>query len=913
MSTIPPSTRPGRAENDPFGARDVPRRRLLKVGGLAAGAVAVGGAFDSPGAAQAAPPGSHALGLSQITVKHPFILSDPKTRTYALYTESTASSGSGILCYTSRDLRRWSGPTTAYTVSKGSWAAGHAPTTPRVVAYRGAYYLFVTLHDPSDVLAKGGTSDQFMDTSREGTIVARASSPVGPFVDLDSGVPATGRPLMTTDGTLYVDPVGTPYLVYAHDWVQKIDGVAEAVRLDPTDLGRTVGDQFSLFRGSDAAFYLDRRFGSSNPTYNAANTDQLSPFKVHSPQPVALPNGGLAITWTTNKHGRLAVMQAVSRTGSIHGPWDQAQTLLDDDHAGAEVFRAFTGQPLLAAQNRADRDAGGRLELYSVALTAEGVRLRGHLAALDGARGATVRDTTPPDIYVPSTRVVTTASRSARVHFTACARDDRDGGVPVTYSIPSGSVFRRGTTRVTVRAGDRAGNHASRSFLVKVAPPSADGTPSPAVTDPAAIATAFPLTMPRMGLHDPFILADRTSNTYFLYTSNDESMSGSSRNGVMAYQSKDLVHWSKPALVYTVPTGRGAWNLDQAPWAPEVHLHRGRYYLFTTLHNPSEITDPARPGQDSTRWIASYRRATILAVADTPTGPFVDMNIKAPVTDPKFDTLDGTLYVDPSGNPYLVFANEWIQKLDGTIDAIPLTRDLSRAAGEPIFMFKASDAPWWADPQYGGRYTTPGDDKELSAKQLTGYVTDGPELYTTPAGSLVSLWSSYRDDRYIETQAISRTGSIEGPWEQLPPLIWDDKGHGMVFTDFAGDMHMVMHNHMSSGVPRGEIYDMRLTDDGFQVLRHREDLDGVPGVDLSDTLAPRIYLPPTRIARAASPAGARVEFTARARDNKDAEVAVHYSKAPGSRFPIGTTSVTVTATDAAGNTSHAAFDVVVRR
>ena len=42
----------------------------------------------------------------------------------------------------------------------------------------------------------------------------------------------------------------------------------------------------------------------------------------------------------------------------------------------------------------------------------------------------------------------------------------------------------------------------------------------------------------------------------------------------------------------------------------------------------------------------------------------------------------------------MVYAHEWIQKVDGTMEAIPLNDDLTAAAGDPIHLFKASDAPW---------------------------------------------------------------------------------------------------------------------------------------------------------------------------------------------------------------------------
>jgi len=53
--------------------------------------------------------------------------------------------------------------------------------------------------------------------------------------------------------------------------------------------------------------------------------------------------------------------------------------------------------------------------------------------------------------------------------------------------------------------------------------------------------------------------------------------------------------------------------------------------------------------------------------------------------------------------------------VDGTIEAIPLTRDLT-AAGEPIHLFKASDAPW-----LNAQMTPSTREKH--------YVTDGPELF----------------------------------------------------------------------------------------------------------------------------------------------------------------------------------------
>jgi hypothetical protein len=83
-------------------------------------------------------------------------------------------------------------------------------------------------------------------------------------------------------------------------------------------------------------------------------------------------------------------------------------------------------------------------------------------------------------------------------------------------------------------------------------------------------------------------------------------------------------------------------------------------------------------------------------------------------------------------------------------------------------------------------------------------------------------------------------------------------------------------------------------------------------VTVRDTTAPVIKTPADLVVEATSPAGAAATFAATASDLVDGSVSVSYSAAPGGTFALGTTNVTVTATDAAGNTASATFKVVVR-
>jgi hypothetical protein len=85
-------------------------------------------------------------------------------------------------------------------------------------------------------------------------------------------------------------------------------------------------------------------------------------------------------------------------------------------------------------------------------------------------------------------------------------------------------------------------------------------------------------------------------------------------------------------------------------------------------------------------------------------------------------------------------------------------------------------------------------------------------------------------------------------------------------------------------------------------------------VTVRDTTAPVLAGVPANItAEAANASGAVVTYSpASASDIADTSPTITYSRASGSIFPIGKTTVTVTATDASNNVSTSTFDVTVR-
>ena len=95
---------------------------------------------------------------------------------------------------------------------------------------------------------------------------------------------------------------------------------------------------------------------------------------------------------------------------------------------------------------------------------------------VDGASASdmvavTVQDTTPPTVTCPGSLSVAASLATGAVVTYAVAAVDAVSSATVTCTPPSGSVFPEGVTVVNCTATDAAGNQASCTFRVTVAPP----------------------------------------------------------------------------------------------------------------------------------------------------------------------------------------------------------------------------------------------------------------------------------------------------------------------------------------------------------------------------------------------------------------------------------------------------------
>lgn len=161
---------------------------------------------------------------------------------------------------------------------------------------------------------------------------------------------------------------------------------------------------------------------------------------------------------------------------------------------------------------------------------------------------------------------------------------------------------------------------------------------------------------------DPFVFRD-ADGTYYLYHTG---------KGFPVYTSTDLVNWE--AKGKSMPSGGYKWAKSKF-WAPEVVKIKNKYYLHYSGASSDGIL---RIG---------------LAIADSPLGPFTDVNDK-----PFFETgdkgvLDSDLFFDESGRVYLYYSSAMSTNIVenqkfSEIWVVEVNPDLSGVKGIPALLLK---------------------------------------------------------------------------------------------------------------------------------------------------------------------------------------------------------------------------------
>lgn len=267
-------------------------------------------------------------------------------------------------------------------------------------------------------------------------------------------------------------------------------------------------------------------------------------------------------------------------------------------------------------------------------------------------------------------------------------------------------------------------------------------------------------------VRDPFILT--YNNKYYLYENAGDK-------GYRVRTSTDLYNWSAPKDIYTFSGNAESYKT----WAPECHYYNGNFYLIASYH--SETTGYRGVGvfksnkPDGQFELISRNSATATSVGHITAG---NRNI-----------IDGTLYIDDEGKPWMIYSNEWDKtkfqagnrKWIGSLAYAPMSDDLTHFIDDPKVMFEADAAPW---SNYG--------------------ICEAPWMYKCEDGTLLMLWSNNTDQgTYSVGVAKSSNGRLNGEWTHYTtPLFTADNsniycriagGHGMIFKSLDGRMYLSVH------------------------------------------------------------------------------------------------------------------------
>jgi beta-xylosidase len=185
---------------------------------------------------------------------------------------------------------------------------------------------------------------------------------------------------------------------------------------------------------------------------------------------------------------------------------------------------------------------------------------------------------------------------------------------------------------------------------------------------------------------DPYILRT-TGGTYYMY-----GTGAGAENGFVAYSSGDLINWKREGQVY-YGNNKNGWG-ENAYWAPEVYERNGKYYLFYSAQwkvNPGNELENFKIG---------------VAVADQPTGPFIDVQNK-PVFDPGYPIIDANVLFTEDGRTYLYYSRccykhavesevaKWARKKgwfneveESWVYGVEMKSDFSGVIGEPVLLLR---------------------------------------------------------------------------------------------------------------------------------------------------------------------------------------------------------------------------------
>ncbi len=473
-------------------------------------------------------------------------------------------------------------------------------------------------------------------------------------------------------------------------------------------------------------------------------------------------------------------------------------------------------------------------------------------------------DSTPPVISVAaSVSAEATSAAGAVVTFFASATDDTDGTVSTSASPASGSTFALGTTPVTITATDAAGNTAHATLNVTVV-----DTTAPVITAPATLS------------------AEATSAAGAAITYSATASDLVSGNVVVGASSASGSTFPLGTSSIMLVATDGAGNTSTATIA--VTVKDTTAPVISSV--PSNLTLEATS--------AAGAVATFSATATDAVGATVSYSKNSGTVFPLGTTTVTVNAIDAAGNTATP-ASFTVTVKDTTAPVISstpasFTLEATSAAGAvATFSASATDATG-ATVSYS---QNPGTVFPIGTTTVTVSAVDASGNAATPTTFTVTVKDTTAPvitstPANITLEAANAAGTVAN----FSATASDSVGATVTYSKAPGSVFPIGTTTVK--VCATDASGNAATPTTFTVT-------------VSDTTAPVFTsVPGNLVLEATSAAGASASFAATASDAVGATVS--YSQNPGTTFPIGSTTVTVTARDSANNTISSSFTVLVK-
>jgi len=494
----------------------------------------------------------------------------------------------------------------------------------------------------------------------------------------------------------------------------------------------------------------------------------------------------------------------------------------------------------------------------------------------------TVNDTQAPAITCPADFTVqetAPGAGSALVNYPGPTVVDNDPNVAVTFNPPSGSLLDVGTHQVTATATDISGNSASCSFEVTVAPRPGSCTITPEVaTLPtvtgqcavtvATIPTAVDSCSGRVGATTNNPRSFDTPGTYtinWMYTSLDGTTATQPQTVVVTGGSGALGITGQPVVNVPLAAGSTACSLEIDDLGAVLNTS------VTGSCDDIDITRTVSPAAPNNVFLAGVAYTVVSTVTSGSSSASVTQTLKVvdginpTITAPADATYQCASEVPAASGTQATAADNC-----GAVN-ISVTETTNGGAGSPASplvitrTFTATDG--------GGR--TASDSQVITVVDTTKPVItlNGANPFTVECHTSFTDPGATASDNCDTSVPVSVSGSVDVNTPGTYTLTY-------TATDAAGNA-------------------------ATSVTRTVNVVDTTPPV-ISCPADIVVYLP-LNTPDVSMP----VSYTVTASDSCDSAVPVVYSHIPGSIFPVGTTTVSATATDDSGNASSCSFNVTV--